>query len=128
MLAGVVGGLIAWLIIASIGNLLFRMFWPGYAAVEAAMTFTLAMLLGRLVLGAVSSLGAGFAAAWITKGNTRIITVLGILLTVLFLPLHYNLWEKFPVWYHLLFLATLFPFTLLGASLWSRRGGSVPPA
>ena len=128
MLAGIVGGLIAWLIVASIGNLLLRMFWPGYAAVEAAMTFTLGMLLARLALGAVSSLCAGFAAAWITKGNARITYVLGVLLTVLFLPLHYRLWDKFPVWYHLLFLATLFPLTLLGASLWTRRGSSVPPA
>ncbi len=56
--AGVAGGLIVWVVVATVGNLALRAAWPGYAGVEAAMSFTPAMLLARLVLGAVSSLWA----------------------------------------------------------------------
>jgi hypothetical protein len=43
--------------------------------------------------------------------------VLAALLLLLFLPVHYGLWDRFPLWYHVLFLASLVPLTLLGASL-----------
>jgi hypothetical protein len=45
---------------------------------------------------------------------------LGILLTVLFIPIHYNLWDKFPLWYHAAFLVSLLPLTMLGAFLFVR--------
>ena len=65
-IGGLVGGLVAWFLIATAGNLALRLAWAGYAEVEKAMTFTLAMMVARLVLGALSSLGAGLTVAWIT--------------------------------------------------------------
>jgi hypothetical protein len=113
----IVAGLIVWFVVATLVNLLFRALWPGYAEVEIGMNFTLAMLLGRLLLGALSSLCAGFALAWIAKGNGRAVIVLGVLLTVLFIPIHYQVWDKFPLAYHLIFLLSLVPVTFLGARL-----------
>ena len=112
---GIVAGLVSWFVVGTIGNLLLRALWPGYAEVEIAMRFTLAMLFARLLLGGVSSVCSGFALARITKGSRRSAMVLGALLTALFIPVHYRLWDKFPLWYHLLFLASLFPLTVLGA-------------
>ena len=43
--------------------------------------------------------------------------VLGIMLLAMFIPVHYGLWDKFPVWYHLTFLVSLLPLTLVGAAL-----------
>jgi len=120
MISGVAGGFVVWFVVASIGNVLFRMSWPGYAQVEAAMTFTLAMLVGRLLLGVLSSLCGGFVVAWIARGNATATWILGIVLTVFFVPVHYGLLDKFPIWYHLVFLASLLPVTLLGASLFVR--------
>jgi hypothetical protein len=60
------------------------------------MNFTLAMLLGRLLLGALSSLCAGLTLAWIAKRNGSAVKVLGILLTLVFIPVHYHVWDKFP--------------------------------
>src|SRR5258705_617907 len=114
-IAGIAGGLLAWVVVATVGNRVLRAAWPGYAAVEVAMKFTLAMLLLRLLLGALSSLCAGFFAAWIAKGNRVAVTVLAGLLLVAFIPVHYTLWERFPVWYHLTFLLSLFVATVLGA-------------
>ncbi len=113
----VVAGLIVWFVVATLVNLLFRALWPAYAEVEIGMNFTLAMLLGRLLLGALSSLCAGLTLAWIAKGNGRTVKVLGILLTLVFIPVHYHVWDKFPLAYHLIFLASLLPVTVLGACL-----------
>ena len=114
-LAGVATGLVAWVLIATAGNLLLRFSWPAYAAVEKAMSFTLGMLTARLALGAVSSLGAGFAVAWITRRNAVAAWCLVALLLAIFIPVHYTLWHRFTAWYHVLFLASLVLFTLLGA-------------
>ena len=120
MIAGIVAGLIAWIVVATIGNLMFRVAWPGYAEAEILMMFTLAMMVARLLLGALSSLCAGFVVAWITKRNGTGAKVLGIVVTAMFFPVHYLLWDKFPIWYHVIFLASLFPLTLLGAKLSQR--------
>jgi hypothetical protein len=89
----------------------------GRSGVTHGQDFTLAMLLGRLLLGALSSLCAGLTLAWIAKGNGRAVKVLGILLTLVFIPVHYHMWDKFPLAYHLIFLASLLPGTVLGARL-----------
>jgi hypothetical protein len=117
---GIVAGLITWFVVATIGNLLLRALMPGYAEAEIAMRFTLAMMFARLFLGALSSACSGFAVAWISKGSVRAAMVLGVLLTALFIPVHYGLWDKFPPWYHLLFLASLFLLVVLGALLYAR--------
>jgi hypothetical protein len=115
--AGIVAGLIVWFVVATIVNLLFRALWPGYAEAEIAMKFTLAMMIARLLLGALSCLCAGFVLAWMTKGHGAAVRILGGLLTVLFIPVHYGLWAKFPLWYHAIFLLSLLPLTLLGSRL-----------
>jgi hypothetical protein len=116
--AGIVAGLFVWVVVATVVNLLFRALWPGYAEVELAMKFTFAMLIGRLLLGALSALCAGIALAWIAKENaTRAAIVLGAALTILFVPIHYQLWGDFPIVYHLIFLLSLLPATFLGARL-----------
>jgi len=96
-IAGIAGGLIIWFIVATMVNLLFRVSWPGYAEVEISMTFTFAMMAARLLLGALASLCGGLVVAWMTKGNGTAATILGIVVTVLFVPVHYGLWDKFPV-------------------------------
>jgi hypothetical protein len=113
----IIAALVTWIFIASALNLALRASWPYYHEAETGFNFTFAMKLARLVLGATSSLGAGFVAAWIGKRPMRAATLTGIVLLGLFIPNHYLLWDKFPVWYHLTFLVSLLPLTLLGAAL-----------
>lgn len=120
-ITGVVTGLVAWILIATIGNLAVRAAWPGYAEVEAAMKFTPEMMMCRLLVGALSSLGAGWLAARITNQNSGAIYALAGILLVVFAPVHYALWEKFPLWYHVVFLASLAVMTVLGARLDGRK-------
>jgi hypothetical protein len=120
-IAGVVAGVVVWILIATIGNLAMRAAWPGYGEVEAAMKFTPEMMMSRLLVGALSSLGAGWLTARITNQNRRAISALVGLLIVIFIPVHYALWEKFPLWYHVVFFASLAVMTMLGARLNGRK-------
>jgi hypothetical protein len=122
----VIAALVTWIFVATLLNLVLRVSWPHYHKAETAFNFTVAMKLARLVLGAISSLAAGFVAAWIAKGRMGAATLTGIVLLGLFIPNHYLLWAKFPVWYHLTFLVSLLPLTLLGATLNSRTCRKVP--
>jgi len=48
----------------------------------------------------------------------------GLLLLVAFIPEHIRLWDKFPVWYHLMFLVSLVPLTYIGGTLGSPQRGN----
>ena len=122
----VIAALVAWFLVATVLNLALRAWWPHYHEAETTFNFTFAMKLARLFLGAISSLGAGFVATWIGKCRMRAAIVTGIVLLGLFIPGHYLLWSKFPVWYHLTFLVSLLPLTLLGAALNHRADRKAP--
>ena len=81
------------------------------------MTFTLTMMICRLIVGLISSLCAGFVCALISPSSRLAPKVAAVIMVLLFLPVHYMLWAKFPIWYHLFFLITLAPMMLIGAAL-----------
>lgn len=112
----IIGAVVTWFVVATICNWILRAVLPGYSAVEVPMNFTLTMMIGRLVLGLVSSLGAGFMSAVIAGRNTVAPKVAAVIMVLLFLPVHYMLWARFPIWYHLFFLISLAPMMLIGAS------------
>ena len=117
----VVAGLVAWGIVATGLDILLRYTLTGYASAEPQLNFTLGMMIARLALpGAVPSVIAGFESAWIARGDRRAIAVVIIILLAAFLPAHYRLWAKFPLWYHLTFLGSLILLTWLGARIKSR--------
>jgi hypothetical protein len=116
-----VSALIAWGLVASLLNHLLRIGLPGYAAAEPAMGFTLSMQWARLALGALASVSAGYVLARLAPNSGRLPLILGALLLATFLPVHYNLWNKFPVWYHLLFLLTIVPLVMAGAEFGARK-------
>jgi hypothetical protein len=121
-------GLVMWLLIATLLNWLLRLGLPGYATAEHSMTFTLPMQIARLLTGALASSGAGYVAARITPLNPRPPLALGVLLLLLFIPVHYGLWDKFPVWYHAVFLISLVPLVMAGAWTARRSNHAPPPA
>ena len=132
----VAAGLAAWIVAVTIGNVALRAALPGYGEAEAALrvappgdataalaTFTLAMLIARLLLAAAASVAAGLTTARIARNNARMSWILGILLVLLFIPVHVWMWTRFPLWYHAAFLVSLLPCTLLGAALATRTPG-----
>ncbi len=119
-IGGVIAGVGVWIVIVTLLNLALRYSWHDYATVERAMTFSLPMMVARLSMSGVSSLVSGMVAGWIDKTGWAPL-VSGSILLLLFLPVHYSLWDRFPAWYHLTFLASLPFLGWWGGRLWRPR-------
>jgi len=117
---GIVAGVVAWAVIASVLNLGLRHGWADYAAVEKAMAFTVPMMIARLGESALSSLASGYLAALVARGARSAALGAGVVLLLLFIPVHYQLWHSFPIWYHLTFLVLLPVLSWLGGTLLRR--------
>jgi hypothetical protein len=113
----VVAGLVVWMVVATLLNFGLRAGLAGYALAEPTLTFTLSMKIARLILGALASLAAGAVVGLIAPSKTAPRWVFGALMLAFFVPVHIQLWARFPIWYHLVFLGTLLPLVLLGAAL-----------
>jgi hypothetical protein len=119
---GVVAGVLAWGIVVTILNLGLRHGWPAYAAVEKAMLFTVPMMAARLSISGISSLVSGFAAAAVGRSGQAAL-IAGVLLLLIFVPIHYMIWSKFPLWYHLTFLVSLPLLSVIGGRFARVRNG-----
>jgi hypothetical protein len=118
-IAAIVAGLVAWAVVVTILNFGLRLWLPGYVQVEHAMAFTLPMKIARLLMAAVTSLAAGAVVRAVAPASDRAPWIVGLVILLLFLPSHFYLWNKFPIWYHLSFLVPLVPLVVLGAQLWT---------
>ncbi len=128
-IGAVVVAVVAWFLTAVVGNFCSSVRCSqGYTAVEADMNFTLPMKLCRLALALVASSGAGFVCGDSAGPKSHAAKVLGCGLLLFFLPVHYSLWDKFPVWYHLFFLVTLAPAVVLGSAVYSKLASAKPRA
>ena len=117
---GVIAGLAVWVTIVIAAGLIMRAAWADYARVADAMTFTVPMMLARLAIAALATLAMGLVTAVIARRSMRARLMPGVLLLVVFIPQHVMLWDKFPVWYHLTFLASLVPLAYLGGKIVSQ--------
>ena len=112
-IGAVIAGVLVWGIGVTVLNLAFRHGWPAYAAVEKAMLFTVPMMAARLSISGISSLASGFVAATIGRGVQSALLA-GVVLLLIFIPIHYSIWSKFPLWYHLTFLISLPVLSIIG--------------
>ncbi|MDR3528921.1 MAG: hypothetical protein P4L57_16750 [Rhizomicrobium sp.] len=116
-IAGIVAGIVGWVLVATILNFGLRALLPGYHAAEPTMVFTLAMKIARLSIAALAALASGALVRAIAPASRFAPWIAGGIMLALFLPEHIRIWDKFPVWYHLTFLATLVPLVWFGARL-----------
>ena len=113
----VVVGLVAWGVIATLLNFGLRLWLPGYVEAEPVLAFTLPMKIGRLLISAISCVAAGMAVRTVAPSSRWAPSAAGLIVMAMFLPVHVQLWPKFPVWYHLTFLLSLVPLFALGGSI-----------
>jgi hypothetical protein len=107
----------------SVLNRGLRLFVVGYAAAEPTLSFTLGMLVARLLIAALTSLLAGALVSWLAPASVRAPLLVGLILLIAFIQIHVQLWSLFPFWYHLVFLVTLIPLVVLGSRLRRARSG-----
>ncbi len=106
---GIAVGFLVWWVIGTAGFVLLHVLWNDYAAAAPFRTFTFAMLAARLLVSMVGSIGAGWMTARVVGRRSAAPWIVGGLLVILFLPIHYAALNDFPLWYHLFFLLTLAP-------------------
>ena len=121
----IVIGLLVWIVVATLCNFALRASIADYRAEEVAVAFTLIAQLGRLALGVVSTAAAAAATAALSRRSIVAPVVLGCVLLALFVPVHVSLWPRFPVWYHLFFLASLPLVAYMVGKLMAQRRGAV---
>lgn len=116
-IGAVIAALVTWAIVVTLLNFGLRYGFPGYAAVEKAMTFTLGMMAARLAISFVATLSAGAVTAWIAHDRLTWPLITGIVLLAIFIPVHTHIWTHFPLWYHLTFLPSLPILSVVGGRL-----------
>jgi hypothetical protein len=110
------------------GYALWSLLWLGSAeAAMAAMpgsfdergvTSSTGILITFLVLSMVLSLLSGACTAMVaTTDREPTVRMLGSLLFLTGLVVQLGAWDSMPVWYHLPFLALLYPATVMGARM-----------
>lgn len=123
-LLAVIGGFVAWWVAASLISRGIKLGWPAYAAAEPKHQFTLGMMAARLGMGAAATVAAGWVTHRIAPGSRHSALGLGLLLLLFFIPVHVWLFKAFPLWYHLVFLASLVPLSMLSWWLAAQRTGA----
>jgi hypothetical protein len=73
------------------------------------------MHLAQLLVFVACGLSAGIVMGLIARQRTLMPWIVGALVLAQNLPLHYQLWARFPIWYHVFFLLTAAPLIALGA-------------
>jgi len=116
-IGAVIAALVTWGVVVTSLNLGLRHGFPGYAAVEKAMAFTLEMMWARLAISFVATLSAGAVTARIARDHALWPLITGIALLAIFIPVHMHIWAHFPLWYHLTFLPSLPILSVIGARL-----------
>jgi hypothetical protein len=125
-IGSIIAGFFAWGLVVTLLNFGLRAAIPGYHAAEATLAFTGVMKAGRLIEAAISSLAAGAVIGWIAPTARWAPWAVGLVILAMFLPVHIQLWSKFPVWYHLTFLLSIVPLVVLGAMFRLPSAGREP--
>ncbi|MEQ1761923.1 MAG: hypothetical protein ABL984_02125 [Pyrinomonadaceae bacterium] len=128
---GVIAGFIAWLIVWLGVEKIISAVWPAFgahqaafqAAVEGGGTFTpdTTILLIHIVVASIVSAICGYLAALIAGQNKRAPLILGFLLLAVGLLKAAMSWPLVPIWYHVIFTATLLPMAILGGMFNAKR-------
>jgi hypothetical protein len=124
-IVAIIAGFVGWAVIVTAIDWALRFWLPGYRQAEPTLVFTFIMKIARLIMAALTSLGAGAIVRAIAPKSRLAPWIVGLAIVALFLPTHIHLWHRFPIWYHLSFLVPLAPLMALGGWLVARQGGGV---
>ena len=125
-IAAIFVGLTAFAAFALVAGELTKALWPDYAMVQPTRSYTLPMLVARIVAGCVATLIAGWLAARVVHQEPQAGVFAGLGLLVLSLVWHVFVWYHYPVWYHLVWLISIMPMAVLGAKLCKRANTASP--
>ncbi len=115
-LGAVVAGAATWPLVLGTGFVVLRASWPEYVAAQPEKSYTLAMLFCRLVIYSSAIVATSAVAGGVARSE-RMAWFSGAVILAFAIPPHLypgSVWSDYPVWYHLLFLASILPLSWLG--------------
>ncbi len=124
--AAIATGVVVWWLVLGAGIALLRLGFPGYVEVEPEKAYSLGMLFARLLVFSSTIVAVALVAAWVAA-DVRLAWVAGALILALSIPDHLVpgfVWDDYPVWYHLVYLASILPLALTGGAIWRRAFGA----
>ncbi len=120
--ASLVIGCVVVIALARLGVVLARLSWPDNVIAERHKTYTLAMLIARLAVGALSVAAAACATTFVARDQGRAAWWLGTIFLLISLPNHlYFVWRGYPCRYHAVYLAYLVPIAGLSGRVVRRQ-------
>ncbi len=122
MLLGILAGLITYAIIGLLGLYLLKYCWTNYAIASIDKSYSNEMLLFRLVVALFASIAAGMCVSIISNNSRTSSWIVSIILFSIAAYTHFvNVWNDYPIWYHLVYLFTILPTLGLFADYRNRR-------
>lgn len=117
IILGVIVGFIVWSILWVGSAAIMSAVSADYAEAMITMKFSNMWLIVAIVRSVIFSILSGLLAVLISKEFSKTTIGLGVLLLLFGIFVQVSVWNVFPVWYHLVFLALLIPMTILGGKL-----------
>lgn len=119
---GVLAGLVAYMIVGSLGLYLLKVSWTNYAIASGDKSYALTMLLSRLFVGILASVAAGVSATRITNDSGRSAWLVGVIVFCVAAYIHFvNVWADYTVWYHFVYLLPIIPIIGLSHYVFEKR-------
>ena len=116
----------SWGVLAG-GFALLRASWPDYVLAEPDKSYTLAMLLVRLLIFS-SMIAATSGVATLVAGDKRFAWLAGGLILAVSIPPHLYpgyVWDDYPTWYHIVYLLSIVPIAVSAGLLAHRANRSL---
>ena len=117
IILGVIVGFVVWSILWVGSAAIMSAASADYAQAMADMKFSNFWLIVAIVRSVVFSVVSGYLAVQLSKEVSKTTLGLGVFLLLFGIFVQVNVWNVFPVWYHLVFLALLIPMTIVGGKL-----------
>ncbi len=124
----IAAGTAAWYLTLGGSMALLREVWPAYDAAYPDRAYTLPMLLVRLVVFS-GVIAATSATAALVARDERLSWFAGLAILAFSIPPHLypgHVWEEYPAWYHLWYLASILPIALVAGRLGRRWFARAP--
>jgi hypothetical protein len=119
----IVAGLAAFAALEFAAGQAAKAIWPAYALAAPTRTYSLDILLVRLGVGALATLAVGALSAKMDRGAQQAALMFGVALLLISVVWHIRIWDQYPAWYHLGWLACIVPAAMLGGCLAGRAEG-----
>jgi hypothetical protein len=107
---GIITGLIIYALIGLLGMYILKMGWADYKIASVDKSYTIQMLLSRLLVAIFASVAAGICGSKIANDKGKSSWFVAVIVFCIAGYIHFvRVWADYPVWYHFAYLLPIIP-------------------